>query len=111
MEQHQAELAILQAKADATNMEVQECGATIATLTSRQVELAAERARTMAPSMRDGRSEDQDGTQYARKCVEDIFAGVLNFSNGRPQVELLLQQLIAAIDTLRAPVPDPQQHS
>ena len=43
--QYQAELLLLQAKADATHGEVQEFSATIATLFTRQAAMAADRAK------------------------------------------------------------------
>ena len=106
MAKNQAEPGTLQAKADATHGEVEAFGATIATLSNRQAVLAAERAKVLdCPSVQ----VQQDGAEYAKRCVDDILAGVRNFSNEQPQVQSLLQQLVAAIDYLRSPPQDPRQ--
>ena len=102
---HQAELAVLQATADATLAEMQVCKDTIAELSDRQAAMAAERAKaaglTGPTASAPAPLEASDGIRYAQKCVSDIVFGVHNFANELPEVQALLQQLVAAIDAAR----------
>ena len=106
IEEKRTQLAVLQDKADATGSDIQEFAATIAALSARSTELAAERSKALEAksdplSSQQHQQPTKAGTQYARQVVADLIAGMHNFTNETPEVQLILQQFVAYLDQLR----------
>ena len=110
IDEQRSQLAVLQSKADATGSEIHDFAATIASLSARSTELAAERSKALeakadSPTGQQHQQTTKDGALYARQVVGDIIAGVHNFSNETPEVQLILQQFVAYLDQLRPTQP------
>ena len=119
--EQKATLLELQSVADATNSQMQEYAATVTQLSSRAAEMAAERERALESNPQGvaqaatDQQVQQDGVAYAQKLAGDLLAGMHNFNNENPAVQTVLQQLMAAIESVRQAhtggqvVPDPRQ--
>ena len=79
-----------------------EYSASVARTPERLAHLAADRDKLLGSQAAHGHGASQEeGVQYARKCIGDIMAGFQNYGNELPEVQRLLGQLGEAIAAAR----------